>query len=453
MKTISIKTTGILLLMTALLSSACKKFVTVPLPDTKISSSAIFSDTTSLKAALNGVYASLSTYNSGSSNDFTYGALLSDEMTSTLTTLYITASNSTYGLNDDFGFFSYYYAAIYNANYILAGIDDASAIPAAFASQVKGECYFLRAFSYFKLTNYYGTVPLVLTPDVTASATLGNSTVADIYKSIIADLQNAVTLLSDTYAAGTRTRANKATANTLLAKAYLYTNDFTDAAAAASAVINSGIYSLVTDLNSVFYSTSNETIWQLWNSYGYTLAANGYVPSNTASLYFVVRPDLVNSFETGDLRKSAWIKEGTGAAAGSYYPYKWKLKATTAGTAEYLIQFRLAEVYLIRAEAYAHNNDVTDGLADLSAVRNRAGLTTPPDITTTEQLLDAVAAERRKELMFEGSNRWYDLVRTNQAVNVLPALKPGFDSHLMLLAFPASAINTNPNLVQNPGYN
>lgn len=441
-----------ILLMMGLGFSSCKKFVNVPLPGTKIASTQIFDNTTSLTAALNGVYSDLATFG-GASDDFTYGALLSDEMTSSLAPNYILAGSATYSQTTDFGLFSYYYTAIYNANYILSGIDQASAIPAATAKQIKGECLFLRAFCYFKLVNYYGTVPLVLGPDVSQSALAANTPVTDIYKSIIADLQSSTTLLTDTYAVTTRTRVNKETANTLLAKAYLYTKDYTNAVNSATAVINSGLYSLTTDLNSVFYSNSNETIWQYWNAYGYTLAANGYVPSNTASIYFLVRPELVASFETGDLRKSSWIKPGTGVAANSYYPYKWKLKATTAGMAEYLIQFRLAEVYLIRAEAYAQLNNLTAGMADLYKVRSRAGLTGPLNYADTQTLVSAINTDKRKELMFESANRWFDLNRTNQTVTVLAPLKPGFTSHLMLLPFPATAINTNPNLVQNPGYN
>lgn len=452
----------ICLLVTLLTSTSmwsCKKFVTLPLPNTQIPADAIFNDPTTLTAALNGVYSSFTSPSAA----FTSPSELSDELTSTISPNDIAATTSTYTASNDYGFFSGYYSPIYKANSILAGIDQATAVPLATRNQIKGECLFLRAFCYFQLVNYYGNVPLYTGTDVTKNALLPSSPVTEVYQQIIADLSAAVPLLDDNYVIPTyatppspipvRTRVNKQTANALLARTYLYTKDYADAITAATTVINSPLYNLTTDVNSIFISTSNETIWQFWNQNGFALAASGYVPSTTSNPFtYTVRPGLVSSFEPGDTRKAAFVQAGTGAQSTSYYAYKWRAKSAVAGKLEYLIEFRLAEMYLIRAEAYAQSNKIPEGVADVFTIRKRAGLLTPPATTTQSGLLVLVASERQKELCFENGHRWFDLNRTSQALTVLTPLKPGFDSHYLLLPIPRATVNINPNLVQNPGY-
>ena len=432
---------------------SCKKFVTLPLPNSQVPAEVVFSDTTSLNAGLNGVYDGLASSTDAAINAFIQPSLFADELVSTLTSN-TAAQKNTYTPNDDYRFFTAYYIVIYRANAILAGIDNATNIPPAIRSRTKGECLFLRAFAYFQLTNFYGGVPLYTGTDIQANAYLASSAATAVYQQIIADLNTAIPLLSDNYAAGVRTRANKETANALLARAYLYTKDYANAITAASAVINSGLYKLNANINNVFLSTSTETIFQLWNQNGVAFASTYVTTHPSTAFNYTVQPGLANSFEAGDARKSAWIKAGSGAQAANYYPYKWKAKApVAAGSAEYPIQFRLAEMYLIRAEARAQTSDVTNGLADIYVIRNRAGLTAPlTTVTTTAQLLSTVASERRKELCFEGGQRWFDLNRTGQTVSVLAPLKPGFDAHVTVLPIPLTQINFNPNLQQNPGY-
>ena len=441
---------------------SCKKFVSLPLPDTQITAAAIFSDSTSLQAAVNGVYSNLA---STASNAFTQPSLFADELISSSTAYGNdgAAQTNSYTPANDFGFFTTYYATIYQANAILAGIDSANASKAQI-DQIKGECLFIRAFSYFELVNFYGATPLYTGTDVKTNALLPNSSPENVYLQIITDLNNAVQLLAEDYVVPAysnppaeipqRTRANKQTANALLARVYLYTKDYPKAITASSAVISSTLYTLNPDVNAVFVSTSTETIFQLWNQNGYTVGAQGYIPYDPGNTFaFTVRPELVASFEPGDNRKDAWLQSGTGTQANYYYPYKWKQQSTTPGSLEYLILFRLAEIYLIRAEALAQTNDVNDGLADIYVIRERAGLMAPISaVTTSDQLLDAVASERRVELCFENGHRWFDLNRTGKTVSVLSPVKPAIDPHIELLPFPLSILKLNPHLKQNPGY-
>ena len=107
---------------------------------------------------------------------------------------------------------------------------------------------------------------------------------------------------------------------------------------------------------------------------------------------------------------------------------------------------RLAEQYLIRAEARARQAKIPEAIADLNAVRARAGVGATT-ATTAAQLLLAIENERRVEFAFE-ADRWFDLVRTGRAGDVLGVT----DQRRWLFPIPFNDLVADPDLVQNPGY-
>ena len=117
------------------------------------------------------------------------------------------------------------------------------------------------------------------------------------------------------------------------------------------------------------------------------------------------------------------------------------------------MQFRLAEQYLIRAEARAHLNDIEGALADINAIRSRAKVE-PVEATTTAEVLTLIEEECRKELFVEGqAHRWFDLKRTSRADAVYSKLDyKKWESHKILLPIPETQILRNLALTQNPGY-
>jgi hypothetical protein len=284
-------------------------------------------------------------------------------------------------------------------------------------------------------------------------------------------------LLSDKYARpdggfysvdSNRVRPNKYAATALLARTYLYTSKWDSAEIQASNVINnSNVYSLASDLSKVFLAsttlyTNKESIWQLQvaNAGNYcTVEGNTFVPVNntTTPNYFLI-PQLLSAFETGDLRRTNWV--GTtipvigGVATTYYYPYKFRIpKGSANNITEYYMPFRLAEQYLIRAEAKAQLNKLSEAIADLNVIRARANLPSLSNSLSQSQVLAAVAQERRIELFAEMGNRWFDLKRTAQADNVIGALKSAtWQAYAKLLPIPLLEMQKDPNLVQNPGY-
>lgn len=435
-----------------LLLGSCKKFVETPLPTNQLSSQTVLDQDKTLLAALNGVYGIL---NNNTNSTYYYPAYFSDELTnSTAIRQALDAQGNTYNAEQDFNFFSGYYSAIYNANAIIEAIANPGPdLTAPVMRRAKGEALFLRAYCYFHLINYYGNVPLIHSTDVRITALTGNTPASETYKSIISDLLESVQLLEETYTSTYRTHVNKQAANAFLSKVYLYNHDWNKAVLSADEVIKSPLYALNTNLNTTFLAGSTETIWQLWNINGFSSVSSGYVPANTTVVNYRVRPTLLNAFEDADQRKTAWIKAGTGVSASAYYPYKYRLRvATTGNNAEYYIQLRLGDILLVRAEALAHLEELDKATDDLYAIRKRAGLINPITFNNSSELLTAIVAERRKELMFENANRWFDLKRTGQAKAVLSTLKQGFLERALLLPIPNTIIANNPNLVQNQDY-
>jgi hypothetical protein len=324
---------------------------------------------------------------------------------------------------------------------------------------LSGEAKFVRAFCYFHLVNLFGDVPLVTSTDYRENARKGRTKKEDVYLQIVADLTDAQNQLSENYVTTTaaptaRTRPNKWAAAALLARVYLYTGEWQKAEAAASSVIGSGKYTLVANLNNVFLAGSTESIWQLqpvqpgrntWEGSTIVPASNSSTPS------FLLTKELVNAFEANDQRKVNWAKSRVFDNLTLYYPFKYKVRTGTAVTEHYMV-LRLAELYLIRAEARARQGNVQGGKEDINILRARAGLG-PTTANEQTSLLAAIEQERRVELFAEWGNRWYDLKRTAKAGTVLKVLKPlTWQDTDVLLPIPINELKANTYLEQNPGY-
>lgn len=355
------------------------------------------------------------------------------------------------------------YSLLYQANAAIEGINASKALSAATKKQLLGEAYFIRAFIFFNLVNLFGDVPLVLTTNYETNAILGRANSTLVKSRISQDLITAVELLSNDYPTPNRVRVNKWAALSLLARMNLYNGKWTEAENEANQVINAGIYSLEKNLNNVFLYRSKECILQFMPvSPGYnTTEGNQFVPVAGSSVIplYSLSPYQLNTFEPGDKRFTNWV--GSKSVSGTIYtyPYKYKLKSNfTSGFVleEYYVVLRLAEQYLIRAEARANQQNLTGAIADLDSIRSRAGLPllslTNPSISK-EELIIAIQKERQTELFAEWGHRWFDLKRTKQADAVLKNRKQGWNSTDTLYPIPNTERILNPNLTQNDGYN
>lgn len=439
--------------ITLLMLSAfsCKKLVEADSPPTQLTPDKVFSDSSSVVAATVNMYTVLNTVDANFINPV--GSYTDELISSTTDATSIEFNNSALTVNNSraLSIWQNLYSTIYKANALIEGLSGTSNIPARTKNQGLGEAKFLRAYSHFMLCNIFGDVPSITTTNAAENSNASRTPYSDVMKQVIADLIDAQALLPSAYpGSGDKVRANKWAANFLLAKAYLYTGDFAQAETTASLVINSGQYTLMTDLNKIFLANSSEAIWQIWNTSGYS--GINTVPTSGKPSY-QVSPRLLSAFETGDQRRTKWVGSIVVNGTTYYYPYKYKLRTPSTGsTVEYTMSLRLAEMYLIRAEARAQENKLTDAVSDINVIRTRAGLTSE-SVTDQISLMSAILHERQVELFQETGNRFFDLRRSGTINSVLAAVKPLWKPTGSVFPIPQSERLKDPNLSQNPGYN
>lgn len=442
------KTIKYLSIVILFFASSCSKIVDVSTPYNVLYPSAVFADSSAVKAAVLGLYSGVLNTNTYNFELTVLNSLYADETTSISYPTYL--ANSVSPSDTQLGsLWTDNYSNIYRANAIIEGVQSSSLF-AGTKQQATGEALFMRALCHFNLVNTFGNVPLITTTNATINATAPQSAQAVVYQQIIADLKQAVAYLPANYtiSSNERTRINKYAAIAMLSKVYLYTQDWTNAEAQASLLIGNPLFNLPADLTKVFLNTSTEAIFQFDNKpTGYTSLGSLFVPTAGVVPAYTIRPELLNAFETGDQRKANWIA----VSAGYFYPAKYKARAVST-TSEYLTLLRLGEIYLIRAEARAEENNVSGSQSDLNAVRNRAGLGNTSASGQTS-LLTAIEQERRVELFCEWGNRFYDLKRTGRINTVLSTEKPGWKSTAANYPIPSVELGKNVNLKQNIGYN
>ena len=447
----------------------CKKMVEISQPKNTITTAEVFQTDADAQSALTGLYFDLtrgynSTFDYGNGRLTAYAGLSADELKFFNTDETVTPfqTNKLLSTNNDLSsfFWNAAYYDIYIANAIIEAAKASTALSVPVKNQVTGEAKFLRAFIYFYLTNLFGDVPLVTTTAWSSSSISGRSSTAQVYELIKSDLKDAHDILPDEYAGttGERIRANRSAASALLARVYLFQKDWTNAIAYADSVIGSGNgYSLAGDPNEVFLQMSSEAILQLQVSDAYspyaTKEGNQFIPTSRPNYYLT--DQLLASFEPNDKRYGAWVKDITYQSNQYYYPYKYKVRQGTAGngTTENYMLLRLAEQYLIKAEALAQQNRLDEAIDNLNLIRQRAGLSDLDPSLTQTQVLIAVAQERRIEFFAEWGHRWFDLIRTEQADSVLSPIKVDWKPTAKLYPIPRAEIILDPALTQNPGYN
>lgn len=462
----------IFVLMLSISYSSCKKLVEAGPPVTSLSQENVYSDDATAIAVLTGVYSNLSNGNFGGGDVIALSSLLglsSDEYS-----LYNGQLNSQYAAyyknaltsnGSGTEFWNSFYPVIFTANSAIERLNSSSTLTASVKDELLGEAKFIRAFCYFYLINLYGDVPLVLSPDYKANISLSRTQSAKVWDQIISDLKDAQNLLSDNFLGATlmqqtveRTRPNKWAATALLARTYLYRGDYANAEDQAGLIINNTALFSLTGLSSVFIANSTEAIWQLQpvapgrntpDAVFFILPPSG--PSVYANSVYLSQ-ELLSKFEIGDQRKTNWIDSVVADGLAYYYPYKYKINAYGAPVAEYEMVFRLAEQYLIRAEARALQNKA-QALDDLNALRSRAGL---PDYNDMSTILQAIRDERQIELFSEWGHRWFDLKRSGDIDDIMSPVtqsKGGtWGSYAQWYPLPLTDLKTNPNLSQNQGY-
>lgn len=463
---ISIKKTAMLALLIGLAS--CEDFLEVDTPDHKIVSEVVFNSEETALSAMAGIYNELyiTAFSNGGFDSVTVlSGLSADDLTTIRTT------NLTYSEFDqheiqptnsrNLNLWASTYKIIYMTNSLLEGLDNSENISEEARIRLEGEAKFVRAFTYFYLINLYGDVPMILTTDYKLNALVKRESVDTIYQLIIEDLQTASDVLGNDYYLGERTQITRNTVIAMLARVNLYLENWGQAETLSSQLIeNEEKFEILENLDEVFLADSNEAIWQLS-----PLGGGTYFTNTNEGFNFIIHPfftvlshlklseDFISSFSSVDKRLIHWVNFHSGLSV--YYPFKYKIKNSTDAITEYSMVLRMAEQYLIRAEARAMQDNLTEAIADLDVIRERAGSElvgiTNPDIGK-EDLLNMILEERKREMFSEWGHRWLDLKRTKKAADIFGNQNPQWQDTDVLYPIPESEILKNPNLTQNDGY-
>lgn len=472
-----IKFTYVLCLVLISLGS-CRKFVELPPPDDRLTASTVYSTNEVATSVVNGIYIRIGeTNNVISSYATTYLGFTADELTDYYTNA-VSENYLMYQNNMNSGteiYWSTTYKLIYYCNVAIEGVEGSAALNATLKQQLVGESKFMRALLYYYLVNTYGKVPLITQSDYKVNLDAKRAAVNDVYAQIIADLKDAQAKLSKDYlngdaltaypaATAERVRPTYWAATAMLARMYLYTKQWADAEANASILINNSSMFALVPTASVFVKNSKESIFQLQpviNGNYSLFDARTFVLSNTVGTSTnpgAISPQLQQAFEPNDQRRVNWISSTSIGGKTYLFPYKYKANTATLATSkpEYLTLLRLAEQYLIRAEARAQLNNLGGAATDVNAIRTRAGLGNTTAATQPE-LLDAIMQEKRVEMFCEEGQRWFDLKRTGRVDAVMSVVTPAkggtWQPYKQLIPIPSYEIANAPGLDQNPGYN
>ena len=381
------------------------------------------------------------------------------------------------------------YAGIEKANWVIEKVPSTN-MDTARRAVILGEAYYLRAFYHWMLTKNFGDVVIKTSASSDqAKAVVGKSPRADVYKQIFADLDKAIAVLPSYSTAIAKGRPSKEVALALYAKAALYVENWTLALSKASAVLTSGKYSLMTDVRDLFNVTKEdaarqENMWayecesatpglssQLMSLFG-PKNSDGPAYGNASFGSIFAYQSFFNSFNPADKRRqlldTTYVdKSGKTVAQKDVTPItpkgvlvkKYMDPNSIGGTGAINVEiFRLADIYLIAAEAEARANGATaTAYGYIKAVRDRAGLPALTPGLNASDFADSVIRERSWELFAEG-DRWYDLTRTGKFLTVIPAAVNDVYPVRTPLArnkffpIPQDEINANPSLEQNPDW-
>lgn len=440
----------------------CERFVEVDYPTNQISQFTVFKDKATALSALADVYANLRSNSllAGNISGVTFlTGCYTDELQTNSTqqngmiAFYDLTVQSTTPAVDDIWISSY--RNIYAVNNIIEGVArSGSYLDESTRNTLTGEALVIRALLHLYLTGLYGEVPYVETTEYTVNQNISKNTPVQIYAKLQSDLLQAENLLSETYATTERTRINKSAARLLLARVFIYHQEWEKARRYANLVTASPTYSLESSLSNVFLKGAKSTVWQFApvETGANTLEGQTFIIRDTPPPYAFLSTGLLSSFEIGDLRRSEWTKSIAAGTDTYFYPFKYKQYAKTPVSLEYSVILRVEEAYLIAAEAENRLGNTTLALQNLNKIRMRAGLITPSS-ATPEEIQTLIIQEKRHEFFTEGAHRFLDLKRWDLLSAALQPVKPQWQNFMKNWPLPQRELLVNSNLKpQNDGY-
>jgi hypothetical protein len=477
----------------ALTLSGCEKLLEVT-PESQITEQVYFQSEGDFEPYVTGIYiylrgsARTGPQNiTGIVNNITYGTERGEELISALNSRFTQAW--THNITPTTGAVDYttWYRAIGHCNLLLAKIAEFPFNNEDTKKRVMAEAYCIRAYTFFNLTRIIGDAPLMLEAITDANVPqLPRSPATEIMKQIIADLDQAIGLFPATTITS-KYRFSYAAAQALKAEAKLWSakvlgggaNDFNDAIAAVTEVEKTAGLALRANFKDVTTVRANEEIIlsayfnrdECGANYGlnalpYLTGVNGAtnldslpycITTSNGQGAYQISPQSKALFAANDKRiPFTWVTERQGATQ----KISWITKLPGTKYADDrvsdndIIMFRLADVYLMAAEAYAGIDNTTKAIEYLNKTRVRAGIGDYSGATDKASVEKEILDERGRELFFE-NKRWYDLVRFHKGGTIdVYTYVPNLVGKTTPLFWPlaANVMANNGALTQTDGY-
>src|ERR1700744_5011017 len=439
-----------------MVNSGCKKSFLDPQPQGALPAVQLYKDATGASQGINAIYSQLGAWAETAFPALAIESMGGDEVQKGSTPGDSPAigyyhpfpqTGSENGFDDTF--WDGQYAEISLCNQAIDSIPLIN-MDATLRSRYVAEAKFVRAYQYFRLARAYGAVPLRLHyPKTAADFNIPRTPVAQIWAQVESDLNDAASVLPQTYSGLDVGRATKGAAWALHAKVAMYEGKWADVLTYTNDVIGEGIYSLFPDFEKSFREVNENNAEEIFEIQNANVEAN---PAASYSQYSQVQgiaptygwgfncptSALVAAFETGDPRLNATILFAGGTSAEgdevpglsnghvdtmynykSYVPFSDLILNGNPGAGQDVRVLRYADVLLMNAEANNNQGNSAAALTSLEKVRARARGTNAgvlPQVTTTDKtaLQLAIWHERQVELAME-SDRFFDVVRQGRA--------------------------------------
>lgn len=380
------------------------------------------------------------------------------------------------------------YKVIGQCNFFLDGVDALKASltlddEIQYLDHLHGEMLCARALAYSELAkcfckayepeNAENELGLVLSDSFFREAPKKRASLKDSYAFIIADLEKACELLDKDLDKANSPYFSYAAAQAIWARVCLNMQDWDGAVEHSSYLLDSGIFTLA-DANTLYtssqsyfkYMWTNDAAYEIIFKVGYTStsygAATGSVFLNFTRDYTYYYPDYVPSnwvvnglYSSADLRYAAYFSElQTGYSHGLTCPLLIKYRGNEALIANKIFHvnmpkpLRLAEQYLIRAEAYCRKGEFAKANHDINKLRSKR-LSSGGSLSLNEDnWLDNISNERVRELYMEGFRlndlkRWHRGFERTPQTNCLSeggSLKVPADDPLFVWPIPRNEI-------------
>lgn len=384
---------------------------------------------------------------------------------------------------------------IAQSNVLINGLDQLlkeGQVTQAEYNQMRAQGCIFRAIVMFDMAREWGSFPIITS--IAKTITADNiqevyptyfppkNTPEESFKQIIADLEFGAQYAPD-FNSADRTVMTKTVAQAYLAKVYAEktAQNYDKVIEYADKVISTSGLTLEPSYETLWGFANGDCMkrnttegilelhWSVgagtWASWMFGRSLENPEYYFTWAKWITPSRDLVNDFESeGDKTRLDQTVHFEPCTWSNYYPaanyaFMYKLRSGYNN----IYKCRLADIILIEAEAYAYKGNIDKAAELVNIIRTRAGLQnlTAEKTASKDAIINAVLHERRLELAMEGE-RWYDLCRNNKLEEVMNAVytkdsgrlhqKKQFDANSYLLPIPQTALDQNPNLVQNPGY-